>query len=478
MHCSLLRCCLTVGSMLCTIALTAAEWHYPLYRAGAGWWQGRQRIAVANQTLRAAEGQPAIVRIGNAVGEADLAGQRAEAVRLCNEQGVEMLFAVYGPHEDLVVRGPVPAGSTLVFPVECKPQQSAVYYVYFDNPDAGEVPDFLTARPALVNGNMEQGDFEADSAIAPLGWTHDPPDAHHRASWTTENPQSGKRCLKTAVDEGAPPTWIATRQGDIAILGGARYRVSAWVKAENVKGIAGWYIQVGTAEKPVLVAPPLAGGGGTYGWKEVSAEFTAPAEANLASLGTILHGTGTAWFDNVRLECLEPVRLKALAEKPERRMLADAGAHAPWRDVSLAHGVPDAAAAYDHRVAVRLFNGSQEAIGKRLFTVDAAMTAARSRAVWTSAWCWTTGQTDPRQLCGRSAAVRGRRAHSLGAHVPRVLARRPGLPAAPGRRNGRQAAARRRYAEQPERGEEPRFFSRWHSAGPLDARAGIAPLGG
>ena len=379
MHCSLLRCCLTVGSMLCTIALTAAEWHYPLYRAGAGWWQGRQRIAVANQTLRAAEGQPAIVRIGNAVGEADLAGQRAEAVRLCNEQGVEMLFAVYGPHEDLVVRGPVPAGSTLVFPVECKPQQSAVYYVYFDNPDAGEVPDFLTARPALVNGNMEQGDFEADSAIAPLGWTHDPPDAHHRASWTTENPQSGKRCLKTAVDEGAPPTWIATRQGDIAILGGARYRVSAWVKAENVKGIAGWYIQVGTAEKPVLVAPPLAGGGGTYGWKEVSAEFTAPAEANLASLGTILHGTGTAWFDNVRLECLEPVRLKALAEKPERRMLADAGAHAPWRDVSLAHGVPDAAAAYDHRVAVRLFNGSQEAIGKRLFTVDAAMTAARSR---------------------------------------------------------------------------------------------------
>ena len=169
-----------------------------------------------------------------------------------------------------------------------------------------------------------------------------------------------------------------------------RYRISAWVKAENVKGIAAWYIQVGTAEKPVLVAPPLAGGGGTYGWKEVSAEFTAPAEANLASLGTILHGTGTAWFDNVRLECLEPIRVKVLAEKPERRMLADAGAHAPWRDVSLAKGAADAAAAYDHRVAVRLFNGSQEAIRKSCSPSTPRWSPPARAAVWTSAWFWTT----------------------------------------------------------------------------------------
>ena len=136
--------------MFCTVALTAAEWQYPMYRADGGWWRGRIRIAVANETSRAAEGQPAAVRIGNAAGEADLAGQRAEAVRLCNEQGVEMLFAIYGPHQDLIVRGPIPAGSTLVFPVECKQSQSAGYYVYFDNPDAGEVPDFFAARPSAA----------------------------------------------------------------------------------------------------------------------------------------------------------------------------------------------------------------------------------------------------------------------------------------------------------------------------------------
>ena len=156
-----------------------------------GWWQGRIRIAVADQTPRAAEGRPALVRIGNAPGEADLAGQRTEAIRLCNEQGAEMLFAVYGPHEDLIVRGPIPAGSTLVFPVEGKEHQSAIYYVYFDNPDAGEVPDFFTARPSLLNGDMEQGDGKPDSgkhrpagrtirpthSIAPVG----PLKAHSRA---------------------------------------------------------------------------------------------------------------------------------------------------------------------------------------------------------------------------------------------------------------------------------------------------------
>jgi uncharacterized protein YjbJ (UPF0337 family) len=363
------------------MGLTAAEWRYPLYRADGGWWQRRIRIAIANQTPRAAEGQPASVRIGNAPGEADLVGQRAEAVRLCNREGVEMLFAIYGPHEDPIVRGLIPAGSTLVFPVECKEHQSASYYVYFDNPDAGEVPDFFAARPSVFNGDMEQDAAPGDSADAPAGWTHDAPDAQHRATWTTENPQSGKRCLKTVVDEGAPSTWIATRQGDIGIVGGAKYRMTAWVKAENVKGVAGWYIHIGTAENPMLVGPTLGGGGGTYGWKEVSVEFSVPAEANLARLGTMLHGTGTAWFDNVRLEWLEPGRegLKVLAEKPERMTLADAGAHAPWRDAPAAKGAPDTAAAYDHRVAVRLFNSSSQAIGKRPFTIDGAMIAARSR---------------------------------------------------------------------------------------------------
>ena len=366
-----LRHGLAVCFMLASVASIAAEWQPSLYLAGGGWWRGRIRIVISNAAPRAAEGQPAVVRIGSAGGEANLTGQRAEAIRLCNEQGVEMLFAIHGPNKDLVTGGPIPAGSTLVVPAECGAHQSAVYYVYFDNPDAGEVPDFFTAKPGALNGDMEQGQWSADPDAVPTEWVHDPADAQHRASWTSENPQSGRRCLKTVVAEGAEPTWIATRQHDIRVLGGAKYRIRAWVKAENVKGNAGWYTHVGNAQNPMLLNTSLNGGGGTYGWKEVTVEFTAPAEASSATVGTVLRGTGTAWFDNVRWECLEPDRLGAVADRPERMTLADAGRNAPWYGGESSD--------YDHRTAVRVMNFSPEAMAAKLFTVDASMFAARSR---------------------------------------------------------------------------------------------------
>ena len=62
----------------------------------------------------------------------------------------------------------------------------------------------------------------------------------------------------------------------------------------------------------------LSGGAGTYGWKEVVAEFTAPAEADRADLGTVLYGTGTAWFDDVSLECLDRSSLSATAGPASR----------------------------------------------------------------------------------------------------------------------------------------------------------------
>ena len=241
-------------------------------------------------------GRPVGVKVGAGHGTAVLSGAAAEAVRVCNEQGVEMLFDVVGPDGESVVVGPIQEGSSIVIPAECPPKSTAVYYVYFDNPSAGQVPDFLEARFRLTNGDMERG-----NGLEPTGWKHDTGAQQHHASWSTENPQSGRRCLKTVVAEGAEPTWIATRQRDITVVGGAKYRVQAWVKAENVKGHAGWYVHVGNREKPMMLAPSLNAGDGTYDWKQLTAEFTVPADADQLSLGTVLRGTGTAWFDDFRL---------------------------------------------------------------------------------------------------------------------------------------------------------------------------------
>ena len=235
----------------------------------------RGRLARANtdhlhQPDRSAlKGDPASLSVGT-IAQA-LAGVAAETVRVCDASGQEMLFALTNAQGSLRTRGPVPRDASLTIPVECGPGKSTTYYVYFDNPSAGELADFLAARTGLVNGDLEQG-----RGSAPRGWKHDDADATHRSEWTNDRPQSGKRCLKSVVAAGAEPTWIATRQEGIRIKGGARYVLTAWVRGQDVSGQAGWYIHLGNRENPMLVSPMLNAGQGTFDWKQVSARFTAP----------------------------------------------------------------------------------------------------------------------------------------------------------------------------------------------------------
>lgn len=356
-----------IAATLCLSAEAgAADWNHPLYLDGGTYWRQRILVTVQNDTDRALDGERVPLKTGGAPGQANLVGAMAESIRVCNPQGEEMLFAVIDSQGSLRTRGAICDDDTLVIPAECPARKTADYYVYFDNPSAGEVPDFLSARLGVVNGDVEQGD-----GSTPTGWQHDAPDATHQATWSDEQPKSGKRCLKTVVAAGAEPTWIATRQQDIFIRGGAKYVMKAWVRAENVKGAAGWYIHVGNRQKPMMIGPVMSAGAGTYGWKQVSFEFTAPAQANEASLGTVLRGTGTAWFDLVTLECLDAPKGLAMVGKPERSKVRERGADAPWPG--------DSRLARNRRAAVKVFNFSDQAVGGALASVDIAMLEGRMR---------------------------------------------------------------------------------------------------
>ena len=317
-----------LGLLLTLSGVDRAEgiaWHHPLYLGGGHYWRQRIPLVIDNRTTRAVNGEPMTVTIGGGPGEAALVGARAQSVRVCTQQGVELLFGLSGPDGLPIRQGPIPAASLLTIPVVCPPGQKTTYYAYFNNPAAGEVPDDLPDRPYLVNGDVEQG-----QGSHPAGWFPDAGDEHHQVSWSTDQPQSGRRCLKTVVAPGAESTWISTRQGGIAIRGGARYRMRAWVRADKVKGNTGWYIHVGNDKNPMLLSPMLNGGEGTYGWKEVSAEFTAPPGATKADLGTVLRGTGTAWFDNVTLQCLDSAQLRIVAERPQTCTLQQTGGDKAW----------------------------------------------------------------------------------------------------------------------------------------------------
>lgn len=261
---------LTVVSLAAS-AGAAVDWHHPLYLGNGELWRQRVPVTMRNAGDADALGQPVTLAIGTAPGEADLEGLAAEAIRVCDADGVEMLYAIADAAGRAVETGPIPAGGTVTIPVECPAGATVTYYIYADNPAAWRVPDHWRSVGRLRNGGVEEGQGDT-----PDGWAHDTNDETHQTAWVTENPRSGTRCLKTTVAAGAEATWIATRQGGIQIVGGARYVMTAWVKAQDVVGFAGWYIHVGNDDNFMLISPMLDGGGGTYDWKQVRAEFTAP----------------------------------------------------------------------------------------------------------------------------------------------------------------------------------------------------------
>jgi acetone carboxylase gamma subunit len=346
----------------------APAWHQDLYLGNDGFWRQRFPIVVANPGARALLGESVALPVGDAPGQVPLAGRLADGLRLCSESGVEFLWAISGPDGKAVRRGPVPAGSTLFVPVECPAGGQATLYLYVDNPAAWPVADFLKAARGLRNGGLEEG-----SGDVPSEWTHDSNDDAHRTFWVTETPHAGKRCLKTVVAATAEASWIATRQQGIQIVGGARYRMQAWVKAETVKGDTGWYIHVGNAQNMMIISPMLIGGEGTYDWKEVSTEFTAPADADTADLGTVLRGTGTAWFDDVALTLLDAtaVTITARALPPEPIPLQqELGATAPWPTGADTEG-------WDFRFPVHAMNLGDQALDSGLTAVDISGAVAR-----------------------------------------------------------------------------------------------------
>jgi hypothetical protein len=360
--------CVGFVCYLAAVAAGAAEWHNSLYLGNDGYWRARVAVEVRNNdATRDVAGDPVEVRIGRGANEADLLGADARTVRVCDADGVEMLYRIDAPDGTAVTDGAIPAGSALTLPVECAAHATATYYIYFDNPSAWAVPDFLQTHSGVVNGGVEIG-----TGDTPAGWVHDPGDGAHRAFWVSEAPHSGARCLKTVVAPEAEATWIATRQHSIHIIGGAQYVMRAWVRAKDVQGYAGWYIHVGDERNSMLISPMLDGGGGTYDWKEVSAEFTAPKEANRADLGTVLRGTGTAWFDDVSLDCADSSPLTAIVRRPERIDLTEIGSQAAWYDEN-----PKDDLRWDWRLPVRVLSFTGAQVANTLVYADISMVTDR-----------------------------------------------------------------------------------------------------
>ena len=276
-----------VALLLCAVTTPAAQpWHDTLYLANHGYWPQRVAITFQNDAAEPVAGETVELVVPA------LAGARVESVRVCRSDGVELLFDVRDAHGQSRRTGVLAATDRLIVPAECPAKGSAMGFVYAGNDAAWAVPDFLPG--GFANGNFESGDQ------APDGWETALSDATHVLTWEKAGGRQGSRCVKAEVAAGAPATWVQWQQGGFAVVPGRSYELRAWVRAQDVVGSAGWFVHV-NGQQPQLVNQTLHAGEGTFDWKQVSVQFVAPSNAQTGVIGTVLHGTGRAWFDDAEL---------------------------------------------------------------------------------------------------------------------------------------------------------------------------------
>lgn len=178
-----------------------AQWHHPFCLDGGGWWRQRIKVVVHNERSSPVAGEPVALTVGTRPGEADLTGQSARAVRVVNEQGQEMLYSIVMPSRDRVTDGPISLGSTLWIPAECPDGKSAVYYVYFDNPAAWEVPDFLGIRTsATAEKERGRGDSRGLTATAEMPERLELQEVGAKARWPEEAAGTAQGSRRLSVD--------------------------------------------------------------------------------------------------------------------------------------------------------------------------------------------------------------------------------------------------------------------------------------
>ncbi|MBO7687577.1 MAG: DUF4091 domain-containing protein, partial [Kiritimatiellae bacterium] len=119
----------------------------------------------------------------------------------------------------------------------------------------------------------------------------------------------------------------------------------------------------------------FSAGNGTFGWKKLEMKVTIPPDCTKMTVGSVLRGTGTAWYDAFEIERETPLpEPKVTVDAVERLNVREIGADAPWLAAKPGEGV------WQYRVPVRVANFTDQAQGSTLSAcaLSEALRATRS----------------------------------------------------------------------------------------------------
>ena len=277
--------------LLTEVAFFASPWPTTLYLDGGGRWSFRVPIFFENKGAQDIVGESITVTVPP---DAPFIGQAAGTLRIVDDNGRQLKFAVENNDRELITEDAVTAGCILHIPLTCSAQSKTTYYVYYGNNKAWTSPDRLQTLTTLDYN----GGFEKIANGFPVGWQTWQTDAKHKVSLSTLKPASGRNCLLVEATDDAEATWFKCNPRDIAVKAGAKCTLTVKVRAENVKGRAGWFVHVGNSSNSMMINDVREAGEGTYGWRLLKINFTVPEGATRVHTGSALYGTGKVWYDD------------------------------------------------------------------------------------------------------------------------------------------------------------------------------------
>ena len=271
------------------LEMVAAPWHYPQYLDHNIPHRQRRAIVITNKSDVASDGDMLFV----SVKDLGLAGTPSKDIRLVDDNGMELMYAIHPEGNTLAENG------SIIVPVKADAGQTVTLWLYWDNPSAWPLPDMLKAPLKMFSDSFEDG-----NEIAPPGWRSAMTDDKHVNARSDTVAHSGRKSVMTTVLEGASPSWVQFGR-TFAVQPGSRYVMRCWVKGENIEGSkygAGFYAHIGPSGNVGRDPKNVWFNTGTFDWKQIEMTGVVPDDANTMNFGTVMHATkGTAWFDDVEL---------------------------------------------------------------------------------------------------------------------------------------------------------------------------------
>ena len=141
---------------------------------------------------------------------------------------------------------------------------------------------------------MPNPSFEEGQGDAPRGWRPRNYSGQATASWV-EGGRTGARSLKLESTGGSDTSWFA----DVTVEPQTDYRLSAWVRTQDVRGAMGALLNVhGTEYRTNAVR------GNSRDWRKLEITFNS-GNATRLSVNCLFGGwgrsTGAAWYDDIEL---------------------------------------------------------------------------------------------------------------------------------------------------------------------------------